>query len=164
MVGSLEYQYNVTGNWWGAVFVDSGEVVNDIKRSNFKTGAGVGVRWASPVGPIKFDLAAPVGDNETKKYPVLHRLGGRTLMKWLKYLKWPAIILLVLILLIGGTLGWILGTQSGLHFALNLAPRVVSGLAIGQVEGDLRNLTLKQVKYTMPVLMSAWIRSTWRCA
>ncbi|CAK7056937.1 TPA: translocation/assembly module TamB [Morganella morganii] len=71
-------------------------------------------------------------------------------MKWLKYLKWPAIILLVLILLIGGTLGWILGTQSGLHFALNLAPRVVSGLAIGQVEGDLRNLTLKQVKYTMP--------------
>ena len=27
---------------------------------------------------------------------------------------------------------------------------MVSGLAIGQVEGDLRNLTLRQVKYTMP--------------
>ena len=77
-------------------------------------------------------------------------------MKWLKYLKWPAIILLVLILLTGGTLGWILGTQSGLHFALNLAPRVVSGLAIGQVEGDLRNLTLKQVKYTMPGIVYAY--------
>ncbi|PKH23174.1 hypothetical protein CIG19_10965 [Enterobacterales bacterium CwR94] len=62
--GSLEYQYNVTGKWWGAVFVDSGEAVNDIKQSNFKTGAGVGVRWQSPVGPIKFDLAAPVGDKE----------------------------------------------------------------------------------------------------
>lgn len=71
-------------------------------------------------------------------------------MKWLTYLKWPAIILLVLILMIGGTLGWVLGTQSGLHFALNLAPRFVSGLTLGQVEGDLRNLTLKQVKYTMP--------------
>ncbi|RWR02895.1 membrane protein [[Pantoea] beijingensis] len=62
--GSLEYQYNVTGKWWGAVFVDSGEAVNDIKQSNVKTGAGFGVRWQSPVGPIKFDLARPVGDKE----------------------------------------------------------------------------------------------------
>ncbi|MFT4465473.1 MAG: autotransporter assembly complex protein TamA [Sodalis sp. (in: enterobacteria)] len=60
--GSLEYQYNITGKWWGAVFVDSGEAVNDIKQSNFKTGAGVGVRWQSPVGPIKLDIAAPVAD------------------------------------------------------------------------------------------------------
>ncbi|WP_016676258.1 BamA/TamA family outer membrane protein, partial [Yersinia pestis] len=22
-------------------------------------------RWASPVGPIKLDIAAPIGDNET---------------------------------------------------------------------------------------------------
>ncbi|ELY2495657.1 autotransporter assembly complex protein TamA [Cronobacter muytjensii] len=62
--GSLEYQYNVTGKWWGAMFVDSGEAVNDIKQSNFKTGAGVGVRWQSPVGPIKLDFAVPVGDKE----------------------------------------------------------------------------------------------------
>ncbi len=62
--GSVEYQYNVTGKWWGAVFVDGGEAVNDIKRSNFKTGAGVGVRWQSPVGPIKLDFAVPVGDDE----------------------------------------------------------------------------------------------------
>ncbi|EOL8959340.1 autotransporter assembly complex protein TamA [Cronobacter dublinensis] len=62
--GSLEYQYNVTGKWWGVVFVDSGEAVNDIKQSNFKTGAGVGVRWQSPVGPIKLDFAVPVGDKE----------------------------------------------------------------------------------------------------
>ncbi|EPT8873339.1 autotransporter assembly complex protein TamA [Cronobacter dublinensis] len=62
--GSLEYQYNFTGKWWGAVFVDSGEAVNDIKQSNFKTGAGVGVRWQSPVGPIKLDFAVPVGDKE----------------------------------------------------------------------------------------------------
>ncbi|AYP21955.1 BamA/TamA family outer membrane protein [Pantoea agglomerans] len=62
--GSLEYQYNVTGKWWGAVFVDSGEAVNDIKQSNVKTGAGVGVRWSSPVGPIKFDIARPIGDDE----------------------------------------------------------------------------------------------------
>lgn len=62
--GSLEYQYNVSGKWWGAVFVDSGEAVNDIKQSQFKTGAGFGVRWASPIGPVKLDLAMPVGDPE----------------------------------------------------------------------------------------------------
>ncbi|RNM23086.1 outer membrane protein assembly factor [Dickeya undicola] len=62
--GSLEYQYNVTGKWWGAVFVDSGEAVNDLTRTNLKTGAGVGVRWASPVGPIKLDIARPIGDDD----------------------------------------------------------------------------------------------------
>lgn len=62
--GSLEYQYNVTGKWWGATFIDSGEAVSDIRRSDFKTGAGVGVRWESPVGPIKLDFAVPVGDKD----------------------------------------------------------------------------------------------------
>ena len=62
--GSLEYQYNVRGKWWGAVFVDSGEAVSDIRESNFKTGAGLGVRWQSPVGPIKLDIARPIGDKE----------------------------------------------------------------------------------------------------
>ncbi len=60
--GSLEYQYNFSGRWWGATFIDSGQAVNDIRHTNLKTGAGVGVRWQSPVGPIKLDIAAPVGD------------------------------------------------------------------------------------------------------
>ncbi|MDI5677525.1 BamA/TamA family outer membrane protein, partial [Salmonella enterica subsp. enterica serovar Anatum] len=38
--------------------------VSDIRRSDFKTGTGVGVRWASPVGPIKLDFAVPVGDKD----------------------------------------------------------------------------------------------------
>ena len=62
--GSLEYQYNVTGKWWGAAFVDSGEAVSDIRRSDFKTGAGVGVRWESPVGPVKLDFALPIADDD----------------------------------------------------------------------------------------------------
>ncbi|MBW7982806.1 autotransporter assembly complex protein TamA [Enterobacillus tribolii] len=63
--GSLEYQYNVTGKWWGATFIDSGEAVNDIAKSDFKTGAGIGVRWASPIGPVKLDFAVPVGGNDS---------------------------------------------------------------------------------------------------
>lgn len=62
--GSLEYQYNVSGKWWGAMFIDSGEAVNSIRQSNVKTGAGFGVRWQSPVGPVKVDLARPLGDDE----------------------------------------------------------------------------------------------------
>ena len=38
-VGSIEYQYNVTGKWWGAVFVDAGEAVNDFNSRDFKIGA-----------------------------------------------------------------------------------------------------------------------------
>lgn len=65
VTGSLEYQYNVTGRWWGAMFVDSGQAVNSFTDTKLKTGAGVGVRWESPVGPVKLDIAAPVGDQET---------------------------------------------------------------------------------------------------
>ncbi|MGP4123495.1 MAG: autotransporter assembly complex protein TamA [Sodalis sp. (in: enterobacteria)] len=64
--GSLEYQYNVVGKWWGTVFVDSGAAVNDIKQSNFKIGVGVGVRWQSPVGSVKLDVAAPVADENER--------------------------------------------------------------------------------------------------
>lgn len=61
--GSLEYQYNVSGKWWGATFIDSGQAVNDFKKTDLKTGAGFGVRWESPVGPIKLDIARPIGDH-----------------------------------------------------------------------------------------------------
>lgn len=66
LTGSLEYQYNFTGRWWGAVFVDTGDAVNNLKINDLKTGAGVGIRWASPVGPVKFDFAVPVNDSERR--------------------------------------------------------------------------------------------------
>jgi translocation and assembly module TamA len=52
---SLEYQYRVYGDWWGAVFYDVGDAFND--TPDLKRGTGVGVRWASPVGPIRLDFA-----------------------------------------------------------------------------------------------------------
>ncbi|NVD07614.1 outer membrane protein assembly factor [Vibrio sp. JPW-9-11-11] len=52
---SLEYQYRVHGNWWGAVFYDLGDAFNE--KPEFKRGTGVGIRWASPVGPIRLDFA-----------------------------------------------------------------------------------------------------------
>lgn len=52
---SLEYQYRVYGNWWGAIFYDVGDAFND--TPDIKRGTGVGIRWASPVGPIRLDFA-----------------------------------------------------------------------------------------------------------
>ncbi|NYS60776.1 autotransporter assembly complex protein TamA [Vreelandella salicampi] len=56
---SIEYQRRVTGNWWGAAFVDSGDAFDDWGPNELKTGAGLGVRWVSPVGPIRLDVAHP---------------------------------------------------------------------------------------------------------
>lgn len=42
---------------WGAVFVDAGNAANDFKGLRPVYGAGVGVRWRSPVGPLRLDWA-----------------------------------------------------------------------------------------------------------
>ncbi|PKF50717.1 hypothetical protein AT251_09580, partial [Enterovibrio nigricans] len=52
--GSLEYNYRVTGNWWAAVFTDAGDAWTT-SDPEWKTSVGVGVRWESPVGPIRLD-------------------------------------------------------------------------------------------------------------
>lgn len=62
--GSIEYQYNFTGKWWGAVFGDAGQAVNDFNWDDMKYGAGTGIRWVSPIGPIKFDIAKPIKDKD----------------------------------------------------------------------------------------------------
>lgn len=61
---SLEYQYKFANRFWGAIFFDGGEAVNDIRCRNFKIGAGIGINWESPLGPLKFDFALPVGDKK----------------------------------------------------------------------------------------------------
>ncbi len=52
---SLEYNYRISGNWWGAAFVDVGD--SWTTQPSWKVGAGLGVRWQSPVGPVRIDLA-----------------------------------------------------------------------------------------------------------
>lgn len=60
LTGSLEYQYNFSGSWWGAAFVDAGEAVNSFDEQDFHSGAGMGIRWVSPIGPVKLDVATPI--------------------------------------------------------------------------------------------------------
>jgi translocation and assembly module TamA len=42
---------------WGAVFVDAGQAADDWRSLNPVLGYGVGLRWRSPVGPLRLDLA-----------------------------------------------------------------------------------------------------------
>lgn len=58
LVGSGEYEHFFLDNWGAAVFVDGG----DAFKSNFdaNVGAGVGLRWKSPIGLVRVDIARPV--------------------------------------------------------------------------------------------------------
>ncbi len=63
-VGSIEYGYQLTPNWRPAVFVDAGNAYKDWDDlgGEAKVGAGAGIRWSSPVGPVRFDFASTVGE------------------------------------------------------------------------------------------------------
>lgn len=54
--GSIEYQYQFADRWRTAMFVDHGNAVND-PFDPLATGVGVGIRWISPVGPLRLDVA-----------------------------------------------------------------------------------------------------------
>ena len=56
VVGSAEYEHYFGGGPWGAaVFVDTGSAFDN--TIDLHTGVGFGVRWKSPVGPVRIDIA-----------------------------------------------------------------------------------------------------------
>ncbi|WP_375057947.1 autotransporter assembly complex family protein [Zobellella sp. DQSA1] len=61
---SLEYDYKVAEKWRLATFVDTGTATNDY-RDSWKVGTGVGVRWLTPVGSVRLDLAFGVSEDDT---------------------------------------------------------------------------------------------------
>lgn len=62
IAGSAEYQYSVAEKWRVATFVDQGNSFNSLDLPSLKTGVGIGVRWVSPVGPLRLDLAKALDD------------------------------------------------------------------------------------------------------
>ncbi len=56
-VGSLEIERRLGGGWSMALFVDGGNAYDPDFESEPAYGSGLGVRWHSPVGPVRFDLA-----------------------------------------------------------------------------------------------------------
>jgi translocation and assembly module TamA len=59
--GSLEFRQRIGANWGVAVFADGGQVSTSLRplSSTFYTGLGAGVRYYTPIGPVRFDIAVP---------------------------------------------------------------------------------------------------------
>lgn len=60
LVGSLELEYAVTKNWSMAFFYDAGNAFNNFEDLTWPQSAGLGVRYYTPVGPIRVDLARQI--------------------------------------------------------------------------------------------------------
>lgn len=61
LVGSLEYEHKILEKWGLAAFYDVGNAFNDFSEP-LKQGTGLGVRWQSPVGLIRIDVATALSE------------------------------------------------------------------------------------------------------
>ena len=62
LVASTEIEHYFTRNWGMAAFVDAGNAFSGTDYRP-KLGAGLGLRWRSPVGMIRVDLGTPIHDD-----------------------------------------------------------------------------------------------------
>ena len=62
-IGSLEYNYQFKPGWRAAVFSDVGNAYDKDFSNDTEYGVGLGVRWASPIGPIRIDVASGISDD-----------------------------------------------------------------------------------------------------
>jgi translocation and assembly module TamA len=56
VVGSIEFEHSLNDKWGVALFYDIGNALDNINDA-LERGAGFGVRWKSPVGTVRIDLA-----------------------------------------------------------------------------------------------------------
>ncbi|WP_108472765.1 autotransporter assembly complex protein TamA [Rhodanobacter thiooxydans] len=62
LVASTEVEHYFTRNWGMAAFIDAGNAFSGTDYRP-KIGAGLGLRWRSPVGMIRLDLGTPIHDD-----------------------------------------------------------------------------------------------------
>jgi len=63
IVAAIEYDFNVRPDWKLAVFYDAGNAFSELNDLELKESVGIGVRWLSPIGPIRVDLASALDDD-----------------------------------------------------------------------------------------------------
>jgi translocation and assembly module TamA len=64
LTGSLEYEVRVLEDWSAAVFYDTGNAFAAF-GDPLEYGAGLGIRWRSPIGPIRADFAFALSEEGT---------------------------------------------------------------------------------------------------
>ena len=62
LTGSIEFEHSLNDRWGIAVFYDIGNAVEDFD-DELERGAGFGLRWKSPVGPVRIDVASALTDD-----------------------------------------------------------------------------------------------------
>ncbi len=68
-VGSLELEREIKGPWSVAVFTDFGNAFDPEYQKDWEQSVGLGVRWRSPIGQVRLDLAfALTKDAEGERY------------------------------------------------------------------------------------------------
>ena len=60
-VGSMELDYEVAEKWRVAAFIDAGNAFDD-RNEPLARGTGLGVRYQTPVGPVRVDVANAISD------------------------------------------------------------------------------------------------------
>ncbi|MGO3127075.1 MAG: autotransporter assembly complex protein TamA [Luteimonas sp.] len=74
VTASVEFERYFTDTIGAAVFVDSGDAF-DGTSPEWRTGVGIGVRYKSPVGPLKFDIARGL-DNPDSSFTIGLSIGA----------------------------------------------------------------------------------------
>ncbi len=67
LVGSAEYEHYFNDRWGVALFYDVGNAFDDIVDEigdQLESGAGFGLRWKSPIGPVRVDVANSISEDE----------------------------------------------------------------------------------------------------
>ncbi|WP_246172989.1 autotransporter assembly complex protein TamA [Thermochromatium tepidum] len=68
-VGSLELERRLQGRWSAAVFTDFGNAFDPDYSQELAQSVGLGLRWASPIGQVRFDLAFAVSKDADAGIP-----------------------------------------------------------------------------------------------
>jgi translocation and assembly module TamA len=73
LVGSAELDYRLWRKWAAATFIDAGNAfyldsTPSFADINFARGVGIGLRWLSPLGPIRFDVAKALDVNQSVRF------------------------------------------------------------------------------------------------
>ena len=143
-VASAEYEYYFTENWGAGVFVDAGDAFTN--GFSLNVGAGVGIRWRSPLGPIRVDVGFPVqSEISHRDFVALARVAGAGPVKapsFKKVLWWGGGSFVLLLVLIAGLLAWLLFTTSGARWVAatvtsRFAPQVKYARIDGTIAGEL---------------------------
>jgi len=64
LTSSLELDWQFSSNWRWAVFTDQGNAFNDWQDIDIHRSVGTGLRWITPVGSVRLDLAKALDGQE----------------------------------------------------------------------------------------------------